>query len=847
MEPPPSRPIFKPPNQGPVAARWVPRFRFKSMATTRSSVLHGIGFAAALLWAVPAGAVPSCGTPFDAADLQQRVTALRKESAPWLRSLPEPLPAPPRLSLSGTGWLRKTEFFAKQGPVPEVAPPWHSPELDESQWEPCTIPEWNYSGVDRPNHHSQIRWYRRHFAAPKLAGERLWLVFDGADWETEVFLNGEKLGSHLGYFEPFRFEVTGRLRERNVLAVRVKSGALFHHPSSYWAVFPVPDTRDANQGRYTADRAQSTANMRNGDTHCGTGCGIHRGVWIEAGGPVRVVNRFIRASADRSEVRVKLELDSSTTGPVNITATVMPENFEGGTRHQQTIAQALPAGRSTVEFTVPTPGLPAWSPDTPRLHRCRVTITSAGGSATRDDTLIGARSFTMVTEDEAANNPDRPAGMFLLDGRPVFLRGTNIQGLNALWLWGEHERLLEVLLHLKAANFNAVRSCQHVCFPEVLELMDRLGIFSQQDAGCRKLASPELADQLESSVRSLARVTWHHPGVVLLSFANETRFDPTRFVRAALEVDPDRVLNPICGSIHGTSAKPPEGRTNFPDLPDELWRHTIDSIHPYWGWYGRAGEIWRIGENYPPGRMFAIGEYGSEALDAYATMRDHYPSHWKPVPPPTTDTLWGQVQVRKDSPQTRAGFHGRQPSTLADFITASQVFQADQLTELTRSWRLMPRRINAYFQFHFMDVLPANWPKSVLSHDFTPKRGFFAMAQLNQPLAPMCRIAPDGNAADLWIANDRPEPLHGHRLKWSLTAPGQPPLAGERTLDIPASDAVRVTTVDLAAVPPGSDTLLASLEILSPQGMVRGRSRHEFFLRAWREKGAVFSAAPASP
>lgn len=779
--------------------------------------------------------------PLDAAGLARRVAALREQSAPWLRSLPPPALAPQEASLAGAGWLRKTEFIAKEGPVPESAPPWHIPDLDESDWDACTIPEWNYSGADRPNHHSQTRWYRRHFAAPRLTGERLWLVFDGADWEAEVFLNGERLGSHLAYFEPFRFEVTGRLRERNVLAVRVKSGALFHHPASYWAVFPVPNTRDDNQGRYTADRAQSTANMRNGDTHCGTGCGIHRGVRIEAGGPVRVVRRFVRASADRGEVRVKLELDSATAGPVEIAAAVMPENFDGGTRHARTVEQSLPAGMTSVEFTVPTPGLPGWSPDSPRLHRCRVTVTPAAGCATHDDVLIGARTFALVTASEAARNPDHPEGMFLLDGRPVFLRGTNIQGLNALWLWGEHERLLEVLLHLKAANFNAVRACQHVCFPEVLELMDRLGIFSQQDAGCRKLASPELADQLESSARTLARTTYHHPGVVLLSFANETRFDPTRFVRAALEVDPDRVLNPICGSIHGTSLEPPRGRANFPELPDKLWDRVIDSIHPYWGWYGRVGEIWRIEETYPPGRMFAIGEYGSEALDAYETMRDHYPAHWKPVPPPTADTLWGQVQVGKDSPQTRAGFRGRQPTTLAGYITASQTFQADQLTELTRSWRLMPRRINAYFQFHFIDVLPANWPKSVLSHDFNPKPAFFAMAQLNQPLAPMCRLRPGGNEAELWVANDHPQPLPGHRLQWSLTAAGARSLTGTCDLDLPASGAVMAARVGLSSFPAGTDTLLAELGLVSPQGQVVARSRHGFFLRAWRETNAALS------
>ena len=44
--------------------------------------------------------------------------------------------------------------------------------------------------------------------------------------------------------------------------------------------------------------------------------------------------------------------------------------------------------------------------------------------------------------------------------------------------------------------------------------------------------------------------------------------------------------------------------------------------------------------------MITLGEFGAEALDAYETMRDHYPDRFTP-PAPETDTLWAASQVQK--------------------------------------------------------------------------------------------------------------------------------------------------------------------------------------------------------
>lgn len=814
----------------------------------KESALHlwcifGLALSPNLLAATSTDALP----PRSAPELERRVAELRDQSQTWLRQLPKPLPTRPRLCLSGEDWLRKFEFQGLVAPTNALPPAWETPALDESDWERASVPEWNYAEEKPKTGRSYIIWYRKHFSAPVAPpGVRSWLVFDGVDWEAEVFLNGRRLASHQVYFEPFRVDVTEALRATNVLAVRVKSGAAFQEPVAYWTVYPVAQTRDGSPGRYTRDRTKSTANLRNGDTHVGDGCGIHRDVWLEQSGPVLVQQVFVRAADDRGSVRVKVELDSARHAAAQLRVELLPENFSPGKSFVLKTERTFASGSNTVELSLPAPGLQPWSPIEPRLYRCRVTVES-GGAAESADALFGARTFALVSDVNASRFPGLPEGMFLLNGQPYFLRGANIQGLNALWLWGEREQLLKVLYYLKAANFNAVRACQHVCFPEVLELMDRLGILSEQDVGCRGLVSPGIAPQLDQAVRALSRMTYNHPGVVLHSFANECSFNPTPFVQASLAEDPSRVLVPISGQFHGGGANPILGRSNFPALPGPLWRNVIGSIHPYWGWYGRVGEIWNLGERYSPGRMFDVGEYGSEALDSYSTMRDHYPTNWNPAPPPDSDTLWGQVQVTKDDIKMRAGFRGRRPATLAEYIVASQNFQTDQLTELTRSWRLSARRVNGYFQFHFMDVLPANWPKSILSHDFAPKPAFFAMAQLNQPVAPLCEISTNGQSARFWIANDLPRSFRDHQLHWTISVSGKSVAHGKDAVQVSPSDATFVGEVGLSAVPAGTDMMRVELELRSPRGQRVARYDQEFFIRAWREQRMIFDVPDSIP
>jgi beta-glucuronidase len=67
-------------------------------------------------------------------------------------------------------------------------------------------------------------WYRREFRYRKPANTRVFVYFGAANYQTTVYLNGEKLGQHEGGFTAFNFESTSLLREGdNFLIVEVNN------------------------------------------------------------------------------------------------------------------------------------------------------------------------------------------------------------------------------------------------------------------------------------------------------------------------------------------------------------------------------------------------------------------------------------------------------------------------------------------------------------------------------------------------------------------------------------------------------------------------------------------------
>lgn len=91
------------------------------------------------------------------------------------------------------------------------------------EWETVTVPD--YRGPEG-------RWsgyYQTTFSCPGewktevSGGKRVVLWFQSVDYIGEVYVNGNFVGSHEGFFAPFSFDVTRYLKEENELTILCKN------------------------------------------------------------------------------------------------------------------------------------------------------------------------------------------------------------------------------------------------------------------------------------------------------------------------------------------------------------------------------------------------------------------------------------------------------------------------------------------------------------------------------------------------------------------------------------------------------------------------------------------------
>ena len=227
------------------------------------------------------------------------------------RGFRQPVPERPTvLQLSGTDWRIYKDAAGNGAEQRLFAAAPTSPE-----WIPATVPgniqaDLEAAHLLRPISYGEgdpsFRemthkdwWYRKDFTIPAaLAGKRLTLVFDGVDKRCEIWLNGRQMGSNLGMFKRFWFDVTAVARPgaMNQLAVQIAKR--------------ISDTQEKIPW-------QSATNVGwDWGTPVAT-MGIWKDVRLEATGPARIdwtrVQTALSEDHARATVTVTLEIDSAAT------------------------------------------------------------------------------------------------------------------------------------------------------------------------------------------------------------------------------------------------------------------------------------------------------------------------------------------------------------------------------------------------------------------------------------------------------------------------------------------------------------------------------------------------------
>ena len=343
------------------------------------------------------------------------------------------------------------------------------------------------------------------------AGSRIWLRFGAAMNVADLWLDGRPLGTNLGGFTPFAFDITDRITPGvpAVLAVRL-------------------DNRD-NAVTGPKPLADLDFNMYGGlyrSVELVIKDALHITDPILADRPASggVLVQTLAATPERATLRIQVHVRNASTSvrPVVVRSRLLGVDGRVAAETQTTIV-LFDAGRDanvTAELNVPTPAL--WHPRTPALYTLVTEVVEAGRVIDTESTRIGIRRFNVSAQG------------LLINGEPLFLRGTNRHQEYPYigYALSDDAQYRDAKL-IKDAGFDYIRLSHYLHAPAFMDACDELGIavmncipgwqyFNRTDAGFTAL-------QYEN-IRRMIRRDRNHACVLLWETSlNETAM-PTEFV-----------------------------------------------------------------------------------------------------------------------------------------------------------------------------------------------------------------------------------------------------------------------------------------------------------------------------
>ena len=242
--------------------------------------------------------------------------------------------------------------------------------------------------------------------------------------------------------------------------------------------------------------------------------------------------------------------------------------FDDG--HREEFALPPRGGEWRRTLAVPHPRL--WSPDSPALHRLRVTLLDAEGSETDDcGVRFGLRRI------EARD------GQLWLNGSPLRLRGYNRHEWHPNY--GPCTPTLQMALDLdllRDLGCNFVRGAHYPQDQRFLDLCDELGFLVwEENLGWQNsmaaLAHPQFRADHDKSLRAMVTASYNHPCVIIWGFLNEAFTDSDE-------------LRPLLEEITGfLRERDPSRLVSYASRLAETDRHfdlvDVIAINLYPGWY----------------------------------------------------------------------------------------------------------------------------------------------------------------------------------------------------------------------------------------------------------------------
>jgi len=450
---------------------------------------------------------------------------------PWAEKVnpAQPLPEYPRPQMVRNSWMNLNGLW-QYAILPQAQPAETIPaSFDGNILVPYAV-ESALSGVSKTVGKDSVLWYKRSVSVPASFKNNIVLLHFGAvDWLCDVYVNGKKVGTHQGGYDPFSFDITTALRKsgNQEIAVRVwdptdggpqPRGKQVKKPESIW---------------YTSVT------------------GIWQTVWLEGVPQTYISSTKQTPDVDKSALHITAHVENAQPGDqVSISA------WKGSEK----VAEQTVAANDEAVLPVANPQL--WSPTHPFLYDLKIELLRKNKKVDEVSSYFAMRKIAMSPDKNGIQR-------MLLNNEFVFQYGPLDQGWwpDGLYTAPTDEALKWDIEQIKNMGFNMIRKHVKVEPARWYRHCDELGILVWQDMPSGDMGnhwesrpgvwgwqtdkdrSPESEKAYRTEWDAIRQSLYNFPCIVVWVPFNEGwgQFKTKDIATRTMQQDPSRLVNSASG------------------------------------------------------------------------------------------------------------------------------------------------------------------------------------------------------------------------------------------------------------------------------------------------------------
>ncbi len=664
--------------------------------------------------------------------------------------------------------------------------------------------------------------YRREFSVSKdLMRSRIEIVFEGIDLTSEIYLNGQHIGTTNNMFRRYLFDITNLVTEGiNQIEVKVDAGfeAVKNKPiDKLPAAFHPWDMR--NMWMRKAVQCffwDITPRMIT--------CGIWKDVYLQAYDDCKIVDYYVKDEIEGTDAKIicEVEMDAlETMHDCRISVTLQDERQKANNFVEMDLAKG--SNKAVVELDLMNARL--WWPNgvgESHLYDMEILVTDCAGRIyTSTQFRHGVRTIEV---EQRLLNDDEKSFTFIVNGERVFCKGGDWVPPDTIFARISDEKERSLLEWAQKGCQNMMRIWGGGIYPSqnFYDVCDELGIMVWQDfmLACSYYPDfdPDFCKEVRAEVEDVVRSYRNHASLALWSGNNENQqcYDmwnhecPHYGLKLYDEIMPEIIgrLDPTTvywpsspyGGLHPNSSK--EGDQHIWDY-SMAWLTNGEKQLQIWGFADEAHKF--------------VSEFGIESPANLNSMHDFFGRHrivkdgdiWNHH---NCWYIFGLIEALQ-----RKYYKDDPVEDLQEYVLSGQMIQAEAIKDVLEKLkgRMYVCSGTLYWQYN------ESWAHNgycVIDYHCRPKQSYYYMKRAFQPVN-VVFIDQEIVAVNDTLSDRSLQVEYGY-----MSFDGKRKICNSTQLELPKTSSVSVVSLDSLEVPQEPEEVFA-FAVLWENGKVISKNR----------------------